>query len=285
MAYTPVTFVDGVTPLNAANLNKLEDGVEALDTGKQDKSEKAQANGYPSLDGTGKVPLAQLPTISAGADLSYDGDWVAGTYQDGDIVVKDGIAYLCVGGPTAVAPDPAPWGLASTAAGYGTSLPASPVDGQEHVLVDSVSNPTYQWRFRYNAGSSSAYKWEYIGGTPRAAEVNTQVLVSSSTFVDPSDTAGPSFTIPRSGEYLADYGSLHVVAGGNDSGFVTIKLGAAAAADTEAVSGAANNSNDAAWATIKRTAVAGDVWKLMYRCTGSVYFARRRLFVVPVRVA
>ena len=30
MAYTPVTFVDGVTPLNAANLNRLEDGVEAV---------------------------------------------------------------------------------------------------------------------------------------------------------------------------------------------------------------------------------------------------------------
>jgi hypothetical protein len=47
-----------------------------------------------------------------GADLSYDGDWVAGTYQDGDVVIKDGIAYLCVGGPTTVAPDPAPWGAA-----------------------------------------------------------------------------------------------------------------------------------------------------------------------------
>ena len=92
-------FVDDVTPLDAVNMNKL-----------QTRDEKAAANGYPSLDGTGKVPLAQLPAIGGGADLSYDGDWVAGTYQDGDVVVKDGIAYLCVGGPTTAAPDVTPWG-------------------------------------------------------------------------------------------------------------------------------------------------------------------------------
>jgi len=95
-------FVDDVTPLTAVNLNKL-----------QTRDEKAAANGYPSLDSGGKVPVAQLPAV--GAALSYDGDWVAGTYQDGQVVVKDGIAYLCVGGPTAVAPDPAPWGMAALA--------------------------------------------------------------------------------------------------------------------------------------------------------------------------
>jgi hypothetical protein len=50
---------------------------------------------------------------------------------------------------------------------YGTSLPANPADGQEAILVDSLTNPTYQWRFRYNAGSTSAYKWEFIGGAPK----------------------------------------------------------------------------------------------------------------------
>ena len=38
---------------------------------------------------------------------------------------------------------------------YGTSLPTAPTDGQEAVLVDNTTNPSYQWRFRYNAGSSS----------------------------------------------------------------------------------------------------------------------------------
>ena len=31
-------------------------------------------------------------------------------------------------------------------AAYGTTLPASPLNGDEAVLVDSVTNPSYQWR-------------------------------------------------------------------------------------------------------------------------------------------
>jgi microcystin-dependent protein len=50
-----VTFVDGTTPLNAANLNTLES-----------KSNKGQASGYAGLDATGKVPAAQLPASTPG---------------------------------------------------------------------------------------------------------------------------------------------------------------------------------------------------------------------------
>lgn len=96
-------FVDNVTPLNAVNMNKL-----------QTRDEKAVANGYPSLDATGKVPVAQLPPSAGGADLTYEGDYVPATsYQDGDVVVKDGVAFMAVGGPTTDVPDTAPWGQAS----------------------------------------------------------------------------------------------------------------------------------------------------------------------------
>jgi hypothetical protein len=87
------------------------------------------------------------------------------------------------------------------ALGYGTTLPGSPVDGQETVLVDSTTNPTYQWRFRYNAGSSSAYKWEFIGGAPvwtsdsAASASNTTI-----TFVE-GDTAC-RITVARAGDYI-----------------------------------------------------------------------------------
>lgn len=50
-------FVDGVTPLNAVNMTKL-----------QTRDEKGQPGGYASLDGTGKVPAAQLS--SAGLVIS-----------------------------------------------------------------------------------------------------------------------------------------------------------------------------------------------------------------------
>jgi hypothetical protein len=37
---------------------------------------------------------------------------------------------------------------------YGTKLPGSPVDGELAGLVDSVINPSFQWRFRYNGVNS-----------------------------------------------------------------------------------------------------------------------------------
>jgi len=106
------------------------------------------------------VPLWNL---NGATPLNYRGAWAAGTYADGDIVVQNGITYLCVRPTTN---PPAPWPMAPGTTSYGTSLPASPYDGQEAVLVDSVTNPSYQWRFRYNAGSTSPYKWEYVGGIP-----------------------------------------------------------------------------------------------------------------------
>lgn len=62
--------------------------------------------------------------------------------------------------------------IANSISSYNTTLPGSPVDGQEAILVDSVTNPTYVWRLRYNAGSASAYKWEFIGGTDYYAVAN-----------------------------------------------------------------------------------------------------------------
>lgn len=92
--------------------------------------------------------------------------------------------------------------------GYGTSLPASPVDGQEFVLVDSLTNPTYQWRFRYNAGSSSAYKWEFVGGTPAyKGPPSAGFSTTSTSYV--SLTAN-QFTAPRPGEYLVEYVATNI---------------------------------------------------------------------------
>src|SRR5215471_11591990 len=92
--------------------------------------------------------------ITEAADLYYLGDWVAGTYKEGDIVVYNGVAYMAVRQTSAT---PVPWAAGQASLSYGTTLPSNPVDGQEAVLVDSVTAPTYQWRFRYNAQSTSAY--------------------------------------------------------------------------------------------------------------------------------
>jgi len=178
-------------------------------SGAEATANKGANNGYASLDSGGKVPLSQLPPV--GADLIYQGDFPAGTpYTDGEIVVSNGIAYLCVT-PTSAAPTAWPGGPTPTppapAVSYGTTLPASPADAQEAILVDSITNPSYQWRFRYNAGSTSAYKWEYVGGIPwsNAGGSTNGVVSASGTLVL---SGGPSFTIPRTGDYFVGWGAF-----------------------------------------------------------------------------
>jgi len=83
---------------------------------------------------------------------------------------------------------------------YATTLPVSPSDGDQAVLVDSTTAPTYQWHFRYNAGSVSSFKWEYIGGAPKISY--TQAAVSSAAASNVwSAGLGTSFTLPRQGDY------------------------------------------------------------------------------------
>ena len=116
MPYTPVNFQDGVTPLNAATLNKLDDALEDLYT-------------------------------NPAAALTYEGDYVPATpYQDGDVVVKDGIAYLCVGGPTTQAPNPVP-GPAGMMSGYikttdrGAASGVAPLDASSKVPMANLYAP------------------------------------------------------------------------------------------------------------------------------------------------
>jgi hypothetical protein len=89
--------------------------------------------------------------------------------------------------------------IAPAALAYGTTLPGSPVDGQEAILVDSTTNPSYQWRFRYNAGSSSAYKWEFVGGAPWSSYVVTSETTTSAAWVELATTQ--RFTVPRAGDW------------------------------------------------------------------------------------
>jgi len=278
------TYVDGVTPLDAAHMNAL-----------QQKVEKAAANGYASLDSGGKVPLAQLPPV--GADLIYDGDFSAGpTYKDGEIVVYQDasgnkVAYMCTS-PTTTAPTPWPGGPPTVPAyprpTYGTTLPASPVDGQEHILVDSVTNPSWQWHFRYNASSSSAYKWEFVGGLQAYAAITA---VETTTTVGAwlnLATIGPQIIAPRAGEYLAlaEIISVHSVATTTNSVGVAVNDG------TPAVSGAGGVPSSNGYASVvaqppRLTAAAGDALRVRYYngAAGTASFQNRTLSVTPARVS
>lgn len=150
----------------------------------------------PAVATTEWVPLWDL---TGGVNLDYKGAWAAGTYKEGEIVIDQGVAYLCTRTTTQ---KPVPWAAPPPSPSYGTTLPASPVNGQEHVLVDSVTAPTYQWRLRFNSQSSSAYKWEFIGGAPSAQYELTSVGISPAPTWNPT---GPLFAIPRAGTYIVDF--------------------------------------------------------------------------------
>jgi hypothetical protein len=131
--------------------------------------------------------------------------------------------------------------IPAAALGYGTTLPGSPVDGQEYVLVDSTTNPSYQWRFRYNAGSSSAYKWEFVGGTVLLAQSAAFNVIGDSAWH--AVTASPTL---RAGEYSATAFLTGNCGGTAASWYVGVAVTGSATANTAGVTNVAAN----AWTTI-----------------------------------
>lgn len=110
MAYTPTNWVDGTTPLNAANLNKIEQAVDAHDDSiqslngqvstldaevdaKMNQSLYGAALGVATLDATGKVPAAQLPSV-AGIPIGALVMWSGLVAPAGGWLLCDGVAYL-----------------------------------------------------------------------------------------------------------------------------------------------------------------------------------------------
>lgn len=167
-----------------------------------------------------------------------------------------------------------------------TSLPGSPFDKQQALLVDSLTAPTYAWLFQYEAGISDANKWVFVGGSPAFAEVDTSEGTTSTTYTDLT-TVGPSLTMPRAGIYTvrASAGIEPDTAAGY--GDVGLKIGAAAA--TQFLVAGNTTVNGLVWGASEDriTVSASDLVKLQYlRIFGAtVLFRRRKLAIIPVRVA
>jgi len=162
---------------------------------------------------------------------------------------------------------------------YGTSLPTAPTDGQEAVLVDSVTNPSYQWRFRYNAGSSSTYKWEFVGGVPYI--VFPAQFQPSTTGQYLADTApGSTLTIPRAGVYILET-EAGIGAPGTNSGQylgfdATNRVGQYVATGTEG----------SIFYRHVPTLTAGQALTNIFYCTTATsMYNRRQIAATPVRVS
>jgi hypothetical protein len=92
-----------------------------------------------------------------------------------------------------------------------TSLPASPADGQEVYYLADATNGVL-WHLKYRAGSSSAYKWEFVGGSPLESysSANAQTTgggsLWSSQLSDGTSIVGVD--LPLAGDYLAEWNGM-----------------------------------------------------------------------------
>lgn len=82
MSYVKTTWSNGATPLSAENMNHIEDGIEALDTGKVDK---VTGKGLSTNDYT-TAEKNKLAGVAAGAEVNVQSDWNQSTTTADDYI-------------------------------------------------------------------------------------------------------------------------------------------------------------------------------------------------------
>lgn len=110
-----------------------------------------------------------------------------------------------------------------------SSLPGSPVDGQEiNYIADATAGVI--WHLVYRSASG---KWHYTGGPPLYAQVTTFSNIDQAAYFNWS---GPAITVPLLGDYSVTLGFRPYRFGaGKDTAFMSFQVGAAAAVDADAV--------------------------------------------------
>jgi hypothetical protein len=230
---------------------------------------------------------AASPQIAAGVITDAE---VNSANKDGAVAVAS-MRTLGSGAAQAAAGNDSRFG--GTGISYGSSPPASPADGQLWMFPADATNGV-NWMFRYRSGSSSTYKWEFVGGTSLNAYIATsQAVGTASSWVDLA-TSGPTVTCPRAGDYAAQWrfrvsnvdasvrmAYCTVVPAGGSPGTIQAGTGAIANNETSDFGDFANPGRDASLAAIG----SGVTLRLMYYATSTnVSFSARFLAVTPVRV-
>jgi hypothetical protein len=168
-----------------------------------------------------------------------------------------------------------------------TSLPANPSNNQEVYYVADATNGVV-WHLKYNAGSASAYKWEFVGGSPMFHEIAADQGTASATYVD-LGTAGPTVTLPAlQGDYRLMWKAETYSTGGTPAAYMTPSIGGAApAAADEAVwsFSTVGITNQTGRQLVKTALAASAVIKLQYKVSANtVNWLKRSLWVTPIRV-
>jgi hypothetical protein len=139
------------------------------------------------------ISLACFP---GGADALYTG--VAATYLS-VVQVGNSMNFTAAGGDLkGTYPNPL------VAPATVTSLPSSPIDGQQIYYVADATNGVV-WHLRYRAASGSTHKWEFVGGGKIVLGPQGSLqLTTASTWT--AVTGGPTLTIPLPGDYRIAFG-------------------------------------------------------------------------------
>ena len=254
--------------------------VLTVSRGQETTSAASHSNGAAVTHILTKGGLDAYTVIQTLADAK--GDLIAGTAADvfGKLTVGANDLFL-------VADSTQTTGMRWGGTHYATTLPGSPVDGQETILVDSLTVATYQWRFRWNAGSANTDKWEFIGGSPVITEVATAELLNANAVYVALATAGPSFALPRAGVYTVEVGCFPKQAA-NAHYYMSYDIGGTGAVDADAMEGDwanANNGTAGSYARIKTGLTAVTLTAKYKSLTGNTTFSKRWMRVTPVRVS
>lgn len=119
-------------------------------------------------------------------------------------------------------------GLVLASAPIVTTLPASPVDGQECNLLADATNGVV-WHLVYRASSG---KWHFTGGPPLFSQVLSFSNLNQGGYFDWS---GPSITVPVAGDYGVAFGFRpYKFDAGKFTAYMSFQVGATAASDNDA---------------------------------------------------
>jgi hypothetical protein len=180
-----------------------------------------------------------------------------------------------------------------------TTLPASPVDGQEVYYqsttagtgggaTDTMATVGAVWHLRYRAASASAYKWEVVGASPMQVGVDASETTTSTSYAALA-TAGPAITLPLAGDYLVSVAARTYGTTQNGSGYMSYDKGATGALDIDGFgwdNEIVNGSSDYRYVSRKQSGLSAVTLTAKYRTSaGTSYFYRRSLTITPIRVA
>lgn len=170
-----------------------------------------------------------------------------------------------------------------------STLPASPVSGQEiyYQASGSMAASGITWHLRYNASSSSAYKWEFLGGSRLVSQDNAQAgpaAPSANTWFDVGTAI--SITAPLSGDYLIEASSSLYRDSSNTNMLLGIKNDTTEDAFSTYVYGPNSQWSSTSLSTVITVASTKSV-TLRYRtdqAATNFYRKGASLLVTPVRV-